>query len=48
MFDSLADQIRKDERATEKSTTRFAVWAVALVVVILIFGGVYLATRLIH
>lgn len=46
MFDSLADRIRQDERGTETNTQRLVVWAAALVCVILLFGGVYFATRL--
>jgi hypothetical protein len=47
MFDSLADQIRQDERGTETNTQRLVVWAAALVCVLLLFAGIYFATRLI-
>src|ERR1035441_950625 len=34
MFDSLADQIRQDERGTETNAQRLVVWAAALVCVL--------------
>jgi hypothetical protein len=47
MFDSLADQIKHDERGTENNTERLVVWAAALVCVLLLFVGIYFATGLV-
>lgn len=46
MFDSLADQIKQDQRATVNNAQRMMRWAAIAVVSVLAFGGLYFAVRL--
>jgi hypothetical protein len=46
MFDSLADQIKHDNRETTNNTQRVLQWAGIAVISVLVFGGLYFAVRL--
>lgn len=46
MFDSLADQIRHDEREQGSSRERLMLWIVVGVVSVLVFGGLYAAVQM--
>ncbi len=46
MFDSLADQIKRDEHEGESPSRRYFVWGGVVVVTVLLFGGLYFAVRL--
>jgi hypothetical protein len=45
MFDSLADQIRADERKQVNTTERVIRWVLISVVSVVVFGGLYLGVR---
>jgi hypothetical protein len=46
MFESLADQIRNDEREQLSSRQRLVFWIVIGMVSILVFGGLYLGVQM--
>jgi hypothetical protein len=46
MFESLADQIRNDEREQLSSRQRLVLWIVIGLVSILVFGGLYLGVQM--
>jgi len=45
MFDSLADQIRQDERVQVSNPERVARWFAVAVLSVIVFGGLYLAIQ---
>jgi hypothetical protein len=46
MFDSLADQIRADEKKEGTSTEQRVIrWALVTVISLVVFGGLYLGVR---
>lgn len=46
MFDSLDDQMKRDDAREVSSTERWLRYAAVAVVSILVFGGLYLGVRL--
>jgi hypothetical protein len=46
MFESLADQIRHDEREQLSTRERLVLWIVIGIVSILVFGGLYLGVQM--
>jgi hypothetical protein len=48
MFDSLADQIRRDEHLQISNTERYLRWVVVSVFSIVIFTGLYYAIRMLE
>ena len=47
MFDSLDDQMKRDEEATSTKTERMIRYAAIAVTSVLVFGGLYLGVQLI-
>jgi hypothetical protein len=48
MFDSLDDQMKRDELKESSSTERWLRWAVVAVVSVLLFGGLYYGVRMLE
>ncbi len=48
MFDSLSDQMKYDIADTETKAQRTLKWAAVVVVSVLLFGGLYLAVRMLE
>ena len=48
MFDSLADQIRRDEHLQISNTERYLRWVAVSVLSIVIFTGLYYAIRMLE
>lgn len=46
MFDSLADQMKKDDQATTTNTKRVMLWVGVLAVSVVVFGGLYFGVRM--
>jgi hypothetical protein len=46
MFDSLSDQIKRDEHAEVGNTERIVKWVIVAVVSVLIFGGLHFSVRM--
>lgn len=45
MFDSLAEQIRRDEHLQISNAERYARWFAAAVVSVVVFGGIYVGIQ---
>ena len=45
MFDSLDEEMKRDEQATRTPTQRWLVYSVVLLASIVLFGGLYSAIR---
>jgi hypothetical protein len=48
MFDSLNDQMKHDLEATESSRQRALKWLAVTVFSVVVFGGLYIAVRLVE
>lgn len=48
MFDSLADQIRRDEHLQVSNNERLVRWLAVAIVSVAIFGGLYLGIQLLQ
>lgn len=48
MFDSLADQMRRDEHLEVSNNERLVRWCVVAVVSVVIFGGLYVGIQLLQ
>lgn len=48
MFESLDDQIKHDDAVSTTPREKFFKWAAVGVISILVFGGIYLALRLVE
>lgn len=48
MFESLADQIRHDEREQVSRRERLVQWMAVSILSILVFGGLYLAIQMLE
>ena len=48
MFDTLADRIRADERSEVKNFERIARWAALVVILFVLFGGLYLGMKMLE
>ncbi len=46
MFDSLADQMKKDDKETTNNTQRVILWVGVLVASVVVFGGLYMGVRM--
>jgi hypothetical protein len=46
MFDSLADQMKKDDKETTNSTQRIVLWVGVAAASIVVFGGLYMGVRM--
>lgn len=45
MFDSLDDQIRADEHKAVSNKERMVFWTVAVLITIVLFGGIYVGLQ---
>jgi hypothetical protein len=48
MFDTLSDQIRRDEHVQISNNERLVRWFVVAIVSLLVFGGLYFAIQLLQ
>lgn len=48
MFDSLADQMRRDEHLEVSNNERWVRWCIVAVVSVVIFGGLYVGIQLLQ
>ncbi len=48
MFDSLADQMRRDEHLQISNNERMVRWLVVAILSIVIFGGLYVSIQLLQ
>ena len=48
MFESLADQMRHDEREQLSTRERLVLWIVISIVSVLVFGGLYFAVQMLE
>ena len=48
MFESLDDQMKKDEARATSSRDRVMKWALAAIVTVLVFGGLYLGVSMLE
>ncbi len=46
MFETLDEHIKKDTNAESTKTERFLRWAIALIVTVVVLGGLYFGVRL--
>ncbi len=46
MFDSLADQMKKDDKETTSNAQRVMLWVGVLAVAVVVFGGLYMGVRM--
>jgi hypothetical protein len=45
MFDTLDDQMKRDDQAGSSATARMIPWALAVVATVVVMGGLYVAIR---
>lgn len=48
MFDSLSDQMKRDEKASTTTTEVLVRWITAGILAVLVFGGLYFSVRMLE
>ncbi|MFN0169353.1 MAG: hypothetical protein ACKV22_23270 [Bryobacteraceae bacterium] len=48
MFDSLSDQMKRDEKASTTTTEVMIRWVTVAIVSVLVFGGLYFSVRMLE